>query len=324
LYSLKKTSLSAGQGFSTKKGKPRFNFTGTTIPGKISPRRKVPEHIKRPDYAADGIPKAKSPIFPWDIEVKTEKDIEAMRVSGRIAREVLDIAGKAVQAGITTDEIDIIVHEACIERNSYPSPLNYRAFPKSVCTSLNEIICHGIPDSTVLKNGDILNIDVTVYHNGYHGDCSEMFCVGEVDDKAKDLLQVTYDAWQEAAAFCKPGRAYKDIGAIIEDYVTKRGYTTVPDFCGHGIGTMFHTNPNILHYRNDHPNGKMEKGHVFTIEPMICEGKAKTVTWPDNWTAATADGKRSAQFEHTFLLTATGVEPLTAKLADSPKQFWEK
>mmetsp|Transcript_21681 Transcript_21681/g.27250 ORF Transcript_21681/g.27250 Transcript_21681/m.27250 type:complete len:367 (+) Transcript_21681:83-1183(+) len=315
-----------GKGFGApkKERKPKFKYTGTTVPGILSPTRKVPENILRPDYAADGVPKAKSPVFPWDIEVKTEEDIEGMRVSGRIAREVLDIAGQAVQAGITTDEIDQIVHNACIERNAYPSPLNYHGFPKSVCTSLNEIICHGIPDSTVLKNGDMLNIDVTVYHNGYHGDCSEMFFVGELDDAGRDLIQVTYDAWQEAANFCKPGRSYKEIGGIIEDYVTKRGYSTVPDFCGHGIGKTFHTNPNVLHYRNNEPNGKMDVGHTFTIEPMICEGTARCVMWPDKWTAATADGKRTAQFEHTFLMTSTGVEPLTGKLPTSPKQFWER
>uniref|UniRef100_A0A6V1URZ5 Methionine aminopeptidase n=1 Tax=Heterosigma akashiwo TaxID=2829 RepID=A0A6V1URZ5_HETAK len=317
--------LPLGKGFGEKPKKKGFKYTGTTVPGVISPKREVPDHIMKPPYADDGDPKSdRGGLFPWDIEVKTAEDIEAMRISGRIAREVLDIAGKAVKAGITTDEIDRIVHEACIERNAYPSPLNYHGFPKSVCTSLNEIICHGIPDSTVLKDGDILNIDVTVYHGGYHGDCSEMFCVGEPDAAAKDLVQVTYDAWQEAANFCKPGRPYKEIGGIIEDYVTKRGYTTVPDFCGHGIGKVFHCNPNVLHYKNNEPCGKMEPGHVFTIEPMICEGTARNVMWPDKWTAATADGKRTAQFEHTFLLTATGVEALTAKLPDSPKQFWEK
>jgi len=247
-----------------------------------------------------------------------------MRAAGRVAREVLDIAGRAVRVGVTTDEIDALVHEETLKRGAYPSPLNYHGFPKSCCTSVNEVICHGIPDDRKLQNGDIINLDITCYLNGYHGDCSEMFVVGDADDKARKLLQTTYDSWVKAMEFVKPGNDYKDIGAIIEDHVTERGFTTVKKFCGHGIGSVFHTNPNIFHYRNSEPNGQMAPGHTFTIEPMICEGTAQCLTWPDQWTATTQDGLRSAQFEHTLLVTPEGVEALTGKIETSPVQFWER
>lgn len=182
--------------------------------------------------------------------------------------------------------------------------------------------------------GDILNIDITVYLNGYHGDCSEMFVVGTgggtddavhvVDEKTAALLQTTYDCWIAACQYVLPGRDYKDIGGIIEDHVTPRGFSTVRNFCGHGVGATFHTHPNILHYRNNEPNGQMTAGHTFTIEPMICEGSARALTWPDEWTATTVDGLRSAQFEHTLLITEDGVEALTGKNEGSPLQFWER
>ena len=207
---------------------------------------------------------------------------------------------------------------------AYPSPLNYHGFPKSCCTSVNEVICHGIPDSRKLKDGDIINIDITAYLDGYHGDCSEMFVVGTASPEAKALLQTTYDCWIKACNFVKPGNDYKDLGAIMEDHVVPRGFSTVRNFCGHGIGSVFHTTPNILHYRNNEPNGQMAPGHTFTIEPMICEGSARVLSWPDDWTATTIDGKRSAQFEHTLLVTKDGVEALTAKNENSMLQFWEQ
>lgn len=302
-----------------------FPYAGSIRPGKQSPQRVVLEEgVVKPDYWQDGMPKNKSQMLPWVVEVKTSEEIIKMRAAGKVAREVLDIAGRAVRAGITTDEIDTLVHEETIKRGAYPSPLNYHGFPKSCCTSVNEVICHGIPDDRALKEGDLINLDITCYLDGYHGDCSEMFVAGEPDEAAKKLLQTTYDCWISAMNFVKPGNDYKDIGAIIEDYVVARGFTTVKNFCGHGIGSVFHTNPNILHYRNNEPNGQMAPGHTFTIEPMICEGTARALTWPDEWTATTADGKRSAQFEHTLLITPTGVEALTGKLEGSPLQFWEK
>lgn len=262
--------------------------------------------------------------MPWMIEVKSKEDIAAMRASGLVAREVLDEVARNLHPGMTTDEVDALCHAETIKRGAYPSPLNYHNFPRSCCTSLNEVICHGIPDSTVIEDGDIINVDVTVFYKGYHGDCSETFCVGHVDEAGKRLVKVTYDAWQKAIEFCKPGRAYKEIGGIIEDYVTKEGYTTVREFCGHGLGKVFHTTPNVLHFRNQQPAGVMQPGHTFTIEPMICEGTNKHILWPDKWTATTMDGKRSAQFEHTLLITETGVEALTGRLPTSPKFFWEE
>ena len=190
---------------------------------------------------------------------------------------------------------------------------------------------HSIPDDRKLQVGDIINIDITVYLDGYHGDCSEMFYISDKepyaapeDEATKKLLQTTYDCWIAACNFVQPGRDYKDIGAIIEDYVVPKGFSTVRQFCGHGIGSVFHTNPNILHYRNNEPNGEMATGHTFTIEPMICEKSAKALSWPDNWTATTIDGGRSAQFEHTLLICPDGVEALTGKTEDSPIQFWER
>jgi methionyl aminopeptidase len=223
---------------------------------------------------------------------------------------------------VVTTNVDIY-----IQNGAYPSPLNYHGFPKSCCTSVNEVICHGIPDSRPLQFGDIVNVDITVYLNGYHGDCSEMFVVGgedACDAAGRQLLQATYDCWIAACRYVQPGRYYKDLGAIMEDYVVPRGFSTVRNFCGHGIGSTFHTSPNILHYRNNEPNGQMAVGHTFTIEPMICEGSAKPLMWPDDWTATTVDGGRAAQFEHTLLITADGVEALTGKTADSMVHFWER
>lgn len=323
----KKPASSKGMGFgSAGPSKSTFPYAGRVRPGKQSPQRVVVDKsIKIPDYAGDGIPKAKaSALLPWIVEVKSPAEIEKMRAAGKLAREVLDLAGRAVKVGVTTDEIDTIVHDFVVSRGAYPSPLNYHYFPKSCCTSVNEVICHGIPDDRKLEEGDIVNLDITVYLDGYHGDCSEMFVAGEPDEQAKKLLQATYDCWIKACQYVKPGRDYKDLGAIMEDHIVPEGFSTVRNFCGHGIGSVFHTTPNILHYRNTEPNGKMAEGHTFTIEPMICEGSAKVLNWPDDWTATTVDGKRSAQFEHTLLITPDGVEALTGKNKNSMLQFWEK
>ena len=300
-----------------------FPYTGRMRPGVQSPTRAVPASIALPDYAKDGRPKAGGPMLPWQIEVKSAKDIEGMRAAGRVAREVLDAAIAALEVGATTDSIDAIVHEETIKRGAYPSPLNYHGFPKSCCTSVNEVICHGIPDSYELRDGDIVNIDVTCYFGGYHGDCSETHLVGDVDEEAKQLVKVTHDCWQAAIDYCKPGMPYKGIGAIIEEHVAPYKYSSVRHFCGHGIGKVFHTTPNILHYKNNEP-GKMEVGHVFTIEPMICEGTSEHVEWKDKWTATTRDGRRSAQFEHTLLVTETGVEAFTGRLPTSKRFWWEE
>lgn len=235
-----------------------------------------------------------------------------------IGRKVLDIAHSAVKPGITTDEIDNIVHNACIEFGVYPSPLNYYNFPKSVCTSVNEVICHGIPDMRKLEEGDILNIDVSVYKNGYHADLNETYFVGNVDEKSKFLVQASYDCLQKAISICKPGVMYKEIGSVIGNFIESKGLSVTRTYCGHGIGDQFHCNPNVPHYKKNKAVGIMRPGHIFTIEPMINEGTWKDVTWLDEWTAVTEDGKRSAQFEHTLLITEDGCEVLTKRLSDSP------
>ncbi|PVU97972.1 hypothetical protein BB560_001488 [Smittium megazygosporum] len=299
---------------------PSFRYTGklrACYP--LSPKRIVPDSIPRPDYAESGISISEQKARSTRIQVLSPKEIEGMRTVCRLAREVLDIAARALKVGITTDEIDEIVHNACIVRNSYPSPLNYYNFPKSVCTSINEVICHGIPDKTVLKDGDIVNIDVTLYHNGFHGDLNETYIVGDkIDENGKKLVKVTKECLDLAIKMVKPGVLYRDLGSVIDKNAKKNGFSVVRTYCGHGINSLFHCAPNVPHYANNKTPGVIKPGHVFTIEPMINEGSYHDTTWPDNWTAATRDGKRSAQFEHTLLVTENGCEVLTARLPDSP------
>lgn len=278
----------------------------------------------RPDYANH--PKGISKIEEKDknnnkIPIYNEDDITNMQEVCKIGRKILDLAHRAVKPGITTEEIDRVVHEACIEFGVYPSPLNYYNFPKSVCTSVNEVICHGIPDMRPLEESDIVNIDISVYNkNGYHADLNETYLVGgKTDDDSKHLVKSAYECLELAIKSCKPGTMYKEIGNIIGDYIESRGLSVVRTYCGHGVCKMFHCNPNVPHYKNNKAIGIMREGHIFTIEPMINLGSWKDATWLDNWTSVTVDGKRSAQFEHTLLITSTGCEVLTARLDDSPK-----
>eukprot|EP01038_Epipyxis_sp_PR26KG_P006216 gene6216-8564_t len=210
-----------GKGFGSIK--PKFKYTGKIVPGIMSPKSIVPTGIQLPDYALDGKPKVAREGLPWDIKPQTKEDIARMRVAGKMAREVLDSAIRIVKPGITTDDIDKLVHKETIKRGAYPSPLNYHGFPKSCCTSVNEIICHGIPDSTVLQEGDIINIDITVYYDGVHGDCSETVFVGKVSPEVEELVKTTYNAWKAAIAICKPGVKYSEIGGVIEDVITANG-----------------------------------------------------------------------------------------------------
>ncbi|KAI8977204.1 methionyl aminopeptidase 1 [Mycotypha africana] len=289
-----------------------FKYTGplrAVYP--LSPRRAVPPEIARPDYAETGIPRSEILARNSDIKVCTPEEIEAIRVACKITREVLDIAAQAIRVGITTDEIDRIVHEATIERGAYPSPLNYNYFPKSCCTSVNEVICHGIPDQRPLEDGDILNIDISCYYNGFHGDCNGTYFVGNVDEAGQRLVKVTRECLEKAIAIVKPGTRYRDFGKVIEEHATKNGYSVVRTFVGHGINQLFHCAPNVPHYANNKAIGVCKPNHIFTIEPMICEGVHQEHMWPDGWTATTKDGKRSAQFEHTLLVTEDGVEILT-------------
>jgi methionyl aminopeptidase len=275
-------------------------------PGLVSPRRTVPASITRPEYAVSGQPSART-----SRAVRTPDEIERMRVAGRLAAEVLIEAGNAVVPGITTDEIDRLVHEGAIARDSYPSPLNYRGFPKSVCTSVNEVICHGIPDSRKLVEGDIVNIDVTLFHDGVHGDTNATFLVGEVDDASRQLVLATQKAMRAGIAAVQPGGRINDIGRAIEQSVRPGGYGVVREFIGHGIGDQFHTSLQIPHYFDPRQRTRLEPGMTFTIEPMITIGPPDLYVWDDDWTAVTLSGQRCAQFEHTMVVTEDGVELLT-------------
>uniref|UniRef100_A0A8C4TY77 Methionine aminopeptidase n=1 Tax=Falco tinnunculus TaxID=100819 RepID=A0A8C4TY77_FALTI len=295
-----------------------YRYTGKLRPHyPLTPTRPVPSYIQRPDYADHPLGMSESEQAlkgTSQIKILSSEDIEGMRVVCRLAREVLDVAAMMVKAGVTTEEIDHAVHLACIARNCYPSPLNYYNFPKSCCTSVNEVICHGIPDRRPLQEGDIVNVDITVYRNGYHGDLNETFYVGEVDEGARRLVQTTYECLMQAIDAVKPGVRYRELGNIIQKHAQANGFSVVRSYCGHGIHKLFHTAPNVPHYAKNKAVGVMKPGHVFTIEPMICEGGWQDETWPDGWTAVTRDGKRSAQFEHTLLVTDTGCEILTRRL----------
>jgi len=292
---------------------PNFAFTGSLRPHyPLSSKRMVPDHIPRPDYADDGNPKSEMKRAGQAPRVLSPDEQEKMRTVCRLAREVLDIAASHVKPGITTDAIDEIVHNAIVERNAYPSPLNYRSFPKSVCTSVNEVICHGIPDQRKLKDGDIINIDVTLYYNGYHGDLNATYPVGKIDDDSERLIRTTRQALDEAIKICKPGALFRDVGKVIEPIARANGCAVVRTYTGHGVNDLFHCSPNIPHYAKNKAVGTMKAGMTFSIEPMLNLGTNwGDIHWPDNWTATTTDGKRSAQFEDTILITDTGAEILT-------------
>ncbi|CAE6342308.1 unnamed protein product [Rhizoctonia solani] len=237
-----------------------------------------------------------------------------MRTVCRLGREVLDIAAAAIRPGITTDEIDAIVHEETIKRGAYPSTLNYREFPKSLCTSVNEVICHGIPDQRKLEDGDIINLDISLYYKGFHADLNETYPVGQISEESTKLIRTTRQCLDAAIAICKPGTLFRDLGKVIEPIARAQGCSVVRSYTGHGIHHLFHGAPNnIAHYAKNKVAGIMKPGMCFTIEPMINLGPSWDVDhWPDGWTAVTVDGKRSAQFEETLLITETGAEVLTA------------
>lgn len=305
-----------------------FQFTGPLRPFQKTSKKTVPNHIKTPDYAThpDGIPisEQRDKMTNTSPHVYNAEELKFVREACRIGREVLDIAGAAVCVGITCDEIDTIVHNATIERNAYPSPLNYHKFPKSVCTSVNEVICHGIPDMRPLQDGDIVNIDISVYYNGYHSDLNETFFVGNVDASGRNVVEAAYQTLAAAVAMVRPGTLYRDLGDTISKVARQYGCTVVRTYCGHGVGRLFHTAPNIPHYEKNKAKGVMQEGHVFTIEPMINAGSYRDVLWPDGWTAVTNDGSKSSQFEHTMVVTATGCELLTARIGDATDRMeWD-
>ncbi|MPY84768.1 MAG: type I methionyl aminopeptidase [Actinophytocola sp.] len=275
-------------------------------PGVQTARRAVPQSIARPEYVDKPAPKR----VPGN-GVRTPEVIEAMRVASRIAAQALEEGGKAVKPGNTTDDIDRVVHEFLIDHGAYPSTLGYRSFPKSCCTSLNEVICHGIPDSTVIEDGDICNIDVTAYIGGVHGDTNATFLAGEVDDEVRLLVERTKEATMRAIKAVRPGRQLNVIGRVIEAYAKRFGYGVVRDFTGHGVGPAFHTAPTVLHYEEPSVTTVIEEGMTFTIEPMITLGTVDYDLWDDDWTVTTKDKRWTAQFEHTLLVTGSGAEILT-------------
>jgi len=248
------------------------------------------------------------------VSIKTSGEIEKMRVAGRLAADVLVMIGPFVKAGITTGELDKICHAYIVnEQQAIPAPLNYHGFPKSICTSVNHVICHGIPGPKVLKDGDIINIDITVIKDGYHGDTSKMFHVGETSILAKRLVENAREAMLLGISLVKPGIRLGDIGHAIQQHGEKERFSIVREYCGHGIGLVFHEDPQVLHYGNPDTGLALEAGMTFTIEPMINAGKRHVKQLPDGWTVVTKDRSLSAQWEHTILVTATGHEVLTLR-----------
>ena len=249
------------------------------------------------------------------VTIKSAEDIAKMRIAGGMAAEVLEMIGEFVVPGVTTAELDQICHKHITEvQNAIPAPLNYKGFPKSICTSVNQVICHGIPsEKKKLKNGDIINIDVTVIYDGYHGDTSKMFTVGDAAPHAERLIQVTQECLYKAIDIVKPGTTLGDIGHIIQVHAEKNHYSVVREYCGHGIGKVFHEDPQVLHYGRPGQGMEIREGMTFTIEPMINAGKRQTKLKNDGWTVETKDGRLSAQWEHTLAVTSSGVEVLTAR-----------
>ncbi|WP_082748344.1 type I methionyl aminopeptidase [Nocardioides jensenii] len=275
-------------------------------PGVISARRPVPAHIARPEYVDRPAPAP----FEGD-EVKDAETIEKMRVAGKLAAQARELVGAAVAPGVTTDELDRIGHEFLCDNGAYPSTLGYRGFPKSLCSSINEVVCHGIPDTTVVRDGDIVNIDITAFLNGVHGDTNATFFAGEPDEETRLLVERTKTALERGIKAVKPGRRINIIGRVIEAYAARFGYGVVREFTGHGIGTHFHSGLVVPHYDDPNYDDEIRVGMTFTIEPMLNLGTHEWDMWQDNWTVVTKDLRRSAQFEHTLLVTADGAEVLT-------------
>lgn len=253
------------------------------------------------------------------VSIKTPEQIEKMRIAGRMAAECLELIGEHVVAGVTTAELDRICHDHIVDvQKAIPACLNYKGFPKSVCTSVNQVVCHGIPsEKKILKNGDIINIDVTVIFDGWFGDTSKMYIVGKTQPHAERLIQVTQECLYKGIELVKPGCRLGDIGHVIQQHAEKNYYSIVREYCGHGIGDVFHEDPQVVHYGKPDTGLVLEEGMTFTIEPMVNAGKAKTKLLKDGWTVETRDKRLSAQWEHTLAVTSTGVEVLTARHEES-------
>lgn len=275
----------------------------------------MPDHIRRPPYAASGqVRRVPEPA------VKSPDVIARMRRAGALAAEVLRLAGERVRPGVATDELDVFVHDLIVSRGAYPSPLNYQGYPKSLCTSVNEVICHGIPDSRKLADGDIVNVDVTAFIEGVHGDTSCTFLVGDVDERSAHLVEDTRQAMHAGISVVCPGARVYEIGRAIESVAVPRGHSVVREFIGHGIGDEFHTSLQIPHYYDPRNDTVLLPGMTFTVEPMVNLGSHKLEMWEDNWTVVTRDLQRSAQFEHTVLVTEDGHELLTVPADGVPAE----
>nr|AGU10294.1 Metallopeptidase family M24 [uncultured organism] len=280
---------------------------GRLTPGTLSPLREVPAGIARPEYV--GRP---APAPYTGPHVMTPDTVDRIRIAGRIAAQAVEAVGAAIRPGVTTDELDAIGHQFLIEHGAYPSTLGYRGFPKSVCTSINEVVCHGIPDNTVLEDGDIINIDITAFTGGVHGDLNRTFAVGAIGDDARQLIDRTREALARGIRAVAPGRQVNVIGRAIESYARRFGYGVVRDYTGHGVHTTFHSGLVIPHYDAAPAHALiMEPGMVFTIEPMLTFGETRWDLWADDWTVVTRDRGLTAQFEHTLVVTETGAEILT-------------
>jgi methionyl aminopeptidase len=265
----------------------------------------VPAHIARPEYVGKREPKRSNKA------IQSPDTIERMRLAGRLAAQAVVLAGEYCKPGVTTDEVDRVVHEFLCDHGAYPSTLGYKGFPKSCCTSLNEVICHGIPDTTVIEDGDIVNVDVTAFLGGVHGDTNQTFCVGDVSEEVRLLVERTREATMRGIKAVAPGRPLNVIGRVIEAYAKRFGYGVVRDFGGHGIGESFHSGLFVPHYDNPNLAVVMEPGMTFTIEPMITLGTYRHDMWDDGWTVVTKDLQWTAQFEHMIGVTETGYEILT-------------
>ncbi|MDN4595881.1 type I methionyl aminopeptidase [Leifsonia virtsii] len=280
---------------------------GHLVPGRVSPMRPVPSRIPRPEYVGRPGP---APYTRGD--VYTPDEVELIRESGRIAAQAIALVGEAVRPGVTTEELDVIGHEFLLANDAYPSTLGYRGYPKSICSSVNEVICHGIPDDTVIEEGDIVNIDITAYKNGFHGDSNQTFIAGTASDEVTQLVDRTREALARGIKAVAPGRQVNVIGRAIESYAKRFGYGVVRDFTGHGVGAAFHSGLIIPHYDAAPAyDDVMEPGMVFTIEPMLTLGTHEWEMWADDWTVVTRDRSLTAQFEHTLVVTERGAEILT-------------
>ena len=275
-------------------------------PAPVSPVRSVPGSIPRPEYVGHA-----GPARYEGPDVQTPETIERMRVASRIAAQAREAAAAAIAPGVTTDTLDAVAHEFMLDHGAYPSTLGYRGFPKSCCTSVNEVVCHGIPDARPLEDGDLVKIDVTAYKDGVHGDnCATYFC-GDVDEESRLLTERTHEALTRAIKAVRPGRQVNVLGRVIESYARRFGYGVVREYTGHGVHTAFHSGLVIPHYDEPRYDTVIEPGMTFTIEPMITLGSSDSYMWDDDWTVLTVDGSRCAQFEHTLVVTDTGAEILT-------------